>query len=363
MDKRIYDDLADALRRKGGGIPAVKCPEFCDVIDALFTEEEAILAGQMPDTLVSAEMLADKTGRDRRDVAIMLDRMTRKGLLFSLNRDGTDYYTLLAFVPGIFENQFNTGPVDEHAKKIARILDNYLNAIKKISIAKPDIFPGVPFARVITINREIPANIAINTYDELTPYIKKAKYIGLVTCFCRHKGELLDDPCTKPKDVCIAIGPGAKYMADYGFGKLISNEEALKTLKRAEDAGLVHCSSNTGKYIDMVCNCCVCHCMILQSLKNSAVPSLAAASSFRAEVDSCECIACENCIGKCPMEAISMKDDSALVDDKRCIGCGLCVSSCAPGAILLKNRENANVPVPDSIQLSQAIVATTKHNF
>ena len=157
------------------------------------------------------------------------------------------------------------------------------------------------------------------------PYIEKAPAIGLVTCFCRHKGELLDNPCDKPKDVCIAIGPGAHYMAEYGFGKLISKEEALNALDRAEKAGLVHCSSNTSKYIDMICNCCVCHCMILQSLKNSQVPSLAATSSFRAEVDTAECIGCENCIEKCPMEALSMKDDVAETDKKRCIGCGLCI--------------------------------------
>ncbi|MBN1375418.1 MAG: 4Fe-4S binding protein [Dehalococcoidia bacterium] len=362
MDDRTYDQLADALRRKGGGIPAVKCKEFRNVIDALFTEEEAILASQMPEMLVSADMLADKTKQDQQHVADLLDKMTKKGLLFSLNRQGTNLYTLLAFVPGIFENQFNTGPVDERAKKLARIFDNYLNAIKQIAVSKPGIFSEVPFARVIAVNREISSNITINTYDELTPYIEKAKYIGLVTCFCRHKGELLDDPCTKPKDVCIAVGPGAKYMAEYGFGKLITNEEALKILQRAEDAGLVHCSSNTGKYIDMVCNCCTCHCMILQSLKNSNMPSLAASSSFTAEIDTSECIGCDNCIRKCPMEAISIEDDIAQVDKKRCIGCGLCVRSCPTGAILLKKRENASVPIPDSIKLNQAIISSTKSN-
>jgi Fe-S-cluster-containing hydrogenase component 2 len=149
-------------------------------------------------------------------------------------------------------------------------------------------------------------------------------------------------------------------MAEYGFGKLISKEEALKALERAENAGLVHCSSNTSKYIDMICNCCICHCMILQSLKNSQVPSLAATSSFKAEVDAAECIGCENCMGKCPMEALWMKDDVAQVDSKRCIGCGLCIRTCQAGAMVLRPRAAVNVPVENSMQLVQAIVSATK---
>ncbi len=356
----LYDQLADAIKRRGGGIPAVKCKEFRAVVDELFTQEEAELAIQMPDMLVSADMLATKTNLNAQKVAELLDTMTRKGLLFAINRQGTHQYALLAFVPGIFENQFNTGPVDERAKKLARVFDNYLTAVSKMAVSNPGIFPSIPFARVIAVNKDIPNNITINTYDELTPYIEKAPAIGLVTCFCRHKGELLDKPCNKPKDVCLAIGPGATYMAEYGFGKLISKEEALKALKRAEEAGLVHCSSNTGKYIDMICNCCTCHCMILQSLKNSAMPSLGAKSSFLAGVTADECIGCGDCIARCPMEALAMKDDLAKAEEKRCIGCGLCVSTCPTGAILLHPRPGANVPMPDSIQLNVAIVTAAK---
>jgi Na+-translocating ferredoxin:NAD+ oxidoreductase subunit B len=361
MRNELYDQLADAIKRKGGGIPAVKCEEFRAVADELFTQEEAELAIMMPDMLVTADMLAAKNELNAQKVAELLDKMTRKGLLFAINRQGTNLYTLLAFVPGIFENQFNTGPVDARAKKLARIFDNYLTAITKMAVSTPGIFSSVPFARVIAVNKDIPGNIRINTYDELTPYIEKAPAIGLVTCFCRHKGELLDKPCNKPKDVCLAIGPGAIYMAEYGFGKLISKEEALEALNRAEAAGLVHCSSNTGKYIDMICNCCTCHCMILQSLKNSAIPSLAATSSFRAGVTSDECIGCSDCIARCPMEALAMKDDLAKVDEKRCIGCGLCVSICPSGAIVLHPRDGANVPIPDSLQLNMAIIAAAQN--
>ena len=120
MREDLYDKLADALKRKGGGIPAVKCKEFRAVADELFTEDEAEMAIMMPDMLVSADMLAAKTKLDAKKVAGLLDRMTRKGLLFSINRHNTHLYSLLAFVPGIFENQFNAGPVDTRSQEAGK---------------------------------------------------------------------------------------------------------------------------------------------------------------------------------------------------------------------------------------------------
>ena len=44
------------------------------------------------------------------------------------------------------------------------------------------------------------------------------------------------------------------------------------------------------------------------------------------------CIACEACVGECPVEAISMNDGVASIDADKCIECGACASSCPVGA-------------------------------
>jgi Pyruvate/2-oxoacid:ferredoxin oxidoreductase delta subunit len=78
-------------------------------------------------------------------------------------------------------------------------------------------------------------------------------------------------------------------------------------LKRAEEAGLVHVVSNTGKYLNFICNCCACHCENLKSLKRSADAGLAALSSFISAIDAGQCTGCGDCISRCPMEALAMK--------------------------------------------------------
>lgn len=54
----------------------------------------------------------------------------------------------------------------------------------------------------------------------------------------------------------------------------------------------------------------------------------------KAVVDKDKCIACEACVGICPVSAISIEDGaSAVVDPEACIECGACVSTCPIGAI------------------------------
>jgi ferredoxin len=358
MNKPVYDQLTDALNRRGGGFPAIQCDDFHGLMDTIFTEEEAKLAVMLPDTPVSADMLADQVNSSPEQVRQLLEGMAGKGILFSAAYAGNRYYVMMPLIPGIIENQLLTGVVNDRARKIARLFDNYLAFLNKLESTGTRVFPKVPFARVIAVERDIPDDKTVQPYDRILPYIEKARHIGLVTCHCRHMYELLGDPCDKPKDVCLAVGPGALYMSEYGLGKLISKEEAYDVLKRAEEAGLVHVVSNTGKYLDFICNCCACHCENLKSLKRSADAGLAAISSFISAVDSGQCTGCGDCMLKCPMEALALKDEIAGVDGRRCIGCGLCVSACPTGALTLQPRAAAPVPFPDARQLNAAIVSS-----
>ena len=52
-----------------------------------------------------------------------------------------------------------------------------------------------------------------------------------------------------------------------------------------------------------------------------------------AKVDSEKCVACEACVGTCPVSAISMKDGKASVNQDECVDCGACVAGCPAEAI------------------------------
>ena len=363
MTQPVYEKLTDALRMRGGVAPAIHCPEFYALIEELFTPEEAELASKMPFGLVSAADMAKETGGDPEVAGEILESMANKGLVFSYKRDEVWFYDLLPLLPGIFEAQFIRGGYTERDKKLAHLFQDYNKVTMKlrdeaISSGAGSVAPIFPFARVITVEQEIPAGMEVQPYDRISRYIENAPYISVGTCYCRHFAELLGDPCDKPKEVCMGLGPAAVFTAQRGIGRLVSKEEALDILKRCEEEGLVHCAGNTGKYVEFICNCCTCHCGIIQGLRDANRPGSAAVSSFIASLDEEVCSGCGDCVERCPMDALTMGDDVAALDSDRCIGCGLCVSTCPTGALKLEPREGAPVPPRDKHELNAALMSS-----
>ena len=368
MTQPAYERLAEALKLRGGAAPVVRCREFYALLEELFTPEEAELAAKMPLKYTSAAEIATETGGDPKEVERILENMANKALLYSQTRDEVMHYYPLPLVPGMFEMQFTTGEVSERTKRLAHLFQDYFTAMTgSADRAGPYDTAGIaipfPFFRVITIEQEIPAGIEILPYDTLSKYIDNTEYIAVGTCYCRHFAELLGRPCDKPKEVCMGFGPAVKGNADRGFGRLLSKKEAREILKLSEEAGLVHTTSNTSKYIDLICNCCICHCGILQSMKNAPVPGMAARSSFIASLEEGDCSGCSDCVERCPMDALTMEGDVVALDLKRCIGCGLCVSVCPTGALMLEPRERAPVPPWDRNALNAAMMSTIEQTL
>ncbi len=360
MTAPVYEKLTETLSLKAGPLPAFKCPEFYAVLEELFTPEEAELAAKMPLSPIVAETFARETaGGDPKDVERLLETMADKGLIFAGESEGIRHYSLMPLFPGIFEMQFMRGEVNDRTKKLARLFQDFYIAMLGLKEGTaPPAIPTFPFARVVTVEQEIPAGVDIYPYDKASEYIRNADCISVGICYCRHWGELLGRPCDKPKDTCMFFGPMAKFIAKRGFGRLISKEEALKVLDHAEKAGLVHCSSNIGEDIEFMCNCCSCHCGILQSIKSAAVPSGGATSGFMVMVDEDECTGCGDCIDRCPMEALSMQDDIVVRDADRCIGCGLCISVCPTSALRMEPREQRLIPPRNRMELDIAILSS-----
>lgn len=314
MTQAVYERLADKLKSVGGSLLAMKCKEFFELVEELFTPEEAQLATKMPLSPFPAETFAQDIGGEPNKVERLLETMADNGLVVTRERDGVRYYSLVPLIPGIFEHQFMKGEVNDRTRKLARLFEDYFNVASQHMAAAATGFATFPFARVIPVEEEIPASVEIHPYDRVSEYIAKADYMAVSICYCRHHGELLGRPCDKPKDVCLTFGPYAKFLCERGFGRRVSKEEALRVLDRSEEAGLIHCSTNIGKYIDFICNCCDCHCGILQSIKNAAVPSMGASSSFVMTVDEDECTGCEACLDRCQMDALTMEGDMVARD-------------------------------------------------
>jgi electron transport complex protein RnfB len=358
MTEPVYEKLTDALNMRGGAVRVIKCPEFYALLGELFTPEEGALASQMPMNPMSAADFAAEMGSDPGEVERLLEGMANKGLIYAIERGGVMEYNLLQMLPGIFELQLMKGEVNERAKRIAHLFEDYFTGMFQ-GVQEGAQFPQFPWARVIAVEAEIPAGMEVQPYDSVSQYIENSEYISLAICYCRHHAELMGNPCDKPKDVCMAFGEGAQFLSQRGFARLVSKEEALEALDRAEKAGLVHCSSNTSENIGFICNCCSCHCGIVQSLiKDSFMPGMGAVSSFIMMVDEEKCMGCGDCIDRCPVQVLSMQDDIVVMDADHCIGCGLCVSTCPTEALRMELRPDRPLPPRDQDSLDAALKAS-----
>jgi len=343
MTREVYDRLAEALNARSVTYLAVPCEEFYVLAAELFTPEQAEIASHMPVAPVSAEKLAaNMRVSDVGGLGEHLDEMADRGLVRVKEKAGERLYELMPLVPGIIELQFMHGRTDERTKRLAQLFKSYGKAVKNMlpsALAPPAV--ENPKTRTIVINHEIHGKTTVLPYDEVMKLIDKSEYIAAGTCVCRHQGDLLDRPCDKPKDnLCMIFGPSAQFAQSYGFVNLISKEEARHRIDEAEKAGLVHNYANSqDRYIDLLCNCCGCHCYILRAAKRSPLPSQFVIANWAINIDDDACVGCGACIDRCWMEALKMDGDLVVRDVGRCIGCGICRYVCPSDAMKLVLRE------------------------
>ena len=339
MTREVYNRLAEALNTRSMAYPSIPCDEFYVLAAELFTSEQAEIASSMPVDPVSPEELAAKMKTS--DVARLsrqLDEMADRGLVRVKEKAGKRFYELMPLVPGIIELQFMHGRKDERTRRLAQLFKSYGKAVK--SMAPPAPTPAAiekPKTRTIVVKQEIHGKTTVLPYEEVMKLIDKTEYIAAGTCVCRHQGDLLDRPCGKPKDnLCMIFGPSAQF----GFVNLISKEEARQRIDEAEKTGLVHDYANSrDRYIDLLCNCCGCHCFILRAAKRSPLPSQFVIANWVISIDDDACVGCGACIDRCWMEALKMDGDLVVRDFNRCIGCGICRYVCPSNAMKLVPRE------------------------
>ena len=128
--------------------------------------------------------------------------------------------------------------------------------------------------------------------------------------------------------------------------RALTKDEALKILRQAEDAGLVHSTGNFQERHSYICNCCTCCCGILRGVAEFSIPTAVARADFYSVVDIEICSGCGDCLARCQFEALSVPEGICEVDISRCVGCGLCASACTEEALHLQRRPIGEVPPP-----------------
>ena len=342
MEQDVYKKLAERLDALPNGFPPTEDGAELRLLAKIFAPEEAELASQLRLTREVPEQIARRLGRDKGVVRKQLKGMARKGLITAGRTEAGLGYGLMPFVVGIYEMQI--GNLDE---EMAALFEAYYQqSFTEVLRIKPQVH------RVIPVNESIKVDMEVRPHESAADLVNNAKAWGVLDCICRVQKQLIGDPCKHPVDVCMTLSevPGAFDGSD--IVRALNREEALETLQRAADAGLVHSVSNNQKGIHYICNCCTCSCGVLRGLTEVGIANVVARSSYVNEVDELLCNGCEICLDYCQFSALSLGDNGIMqVNSVRCVGCGVCVPHCPDNALgmVLRPEEELVMP-PDTIK-------------
>jgi ferredoxin len=348
----VYRRLARTLDSLPHRFPEAEDESDLRLLAKLFSEPEAELASQMQLVLETPAQIAERLGRDMRDVAMLLKEMSKKGLItLGKTSEGRLGFSLMPFVVGIYEAQINRMDAE-----MAQLFEEYYQAaFHRALTEQPQVH------RVIPVGESVKNNMEVRPFESASDIVETAQSWGVVDCICRTQKALIGYPCEHPVDVCMVLStqPGAFDNNVTGI-RILNRDEALSTLHRAAQAGLVHCVSNNQKEMWYICNCCTCSCSVLRGMAEMGIANVVARSAFVNQVDESLCIGCGECLDLCQFNALTL-GDVITVQGIRCVGCGLCVPVCPQEALSLVRRPGEDAP-PETEEAWRQVRRSAKLN-
>lgn len=350
MSDSVYYQLREFLDRFPVGFPRTDSGVEIKILKKLFLPEEAEIALLLTPLPEEVSIIAGRAGLDPDELGKKLEAMSRKGLVFRTRREGKTYYNSAPFMIGLYE--YSVKRIDE---ELASLFKEYYETAYMEEMGASDI----PSFKVLPIGEHVEADLVPYPFLHLEEEVRAARKISVTECVCRKEARLTGDACDYPLETCLSFGAAAEYYIENGLGREIDAEEALRILKEADEAGLVHAGVNT-KHLSNICNCCPCCCASMKGITRKGYDRHKYLNAlFEAVVDEEECTACGECAERCPVGAIDL-EDTAVVDRDRCLGCGLCAGVCPGEVITLRPREDMEEPFDRVLTLGTAMLEGKK---
>ncbi len=332
MSEDIYRALAQHLDNLPGGFPSTESGVELRILKRFFTPEEAELALHLNPLPEESEAIAGRAGIDPLEASQRLDAMAKKGLIYSIERDGKPTkYRASQYMVGIWEFHVNDLDID-----LIQDTNEYF----------PTLFTEswkIPQLRTIPVGRSLTPQHEVMVYEQAEELVRAQDKIAVAPCICRREHTMVEKGCHRPQETCLVFGSGADYYVRNGLGRSIDLDETLEILNLAEEAGLVLQPSNSKKAA-FICLCCGCCCQVLKNLKRCPNPASLVSSPFVVAVNLDTCEGCGDCVDRCQMEALELGDKTVLLNLDRCIGCGLCVTTCPTESLAMVRKPESEQP-------------------
>ena len=302
----------------GTGVPAEVTQRLCELgeavgapdfivpwLDRLYDEDDMALA------------LAAASGRAAGAAPARLERACRRAVL---DRDEAGAYTPADLHTrleswAMFEG-WKDVPLAVHRRLADWDADHYTETIRAGVEAVRDGREGDQGDYTYVLLREAEA------------ILHAQEHIYLWPCDCRA----IVGKCRKPMHVCL------RFDNDRGVGWEISAERAVKVLRAADKAGLMHTADYAGDptAAGAICNCCTDCCYPHLATERLGTGDVWPVRRHVASIDLDACKKCGRCALRCPFDAIDSRHDGRpALTTERCRGCGLCQTGCSADAIEL----------------------------
>ena len=369
-----YKNLEDRLNWFTQGAPSSET--LTKILSVLFTEKEAKWVSKLPIRPFTLKKAAQLWGTSEAKAEKLLDHLCEKGLLVDSYDRGVRKFVLPPPMIGFFEFSLMRTRGDIDQKYLSELFYQYINVEEDFI---KDLFLGMDtkLGRVF-VNESVLMTEKTNhilDYERATHIIEEADFIGVGTCFCRHKNYHLGIPCKlgAPMETCLTFGNVARSLAEHGgYTRQIDKAEAKEILAMSYDYNLVQMGENVREHPAFMCNCCGCCCEALEAVRRFSPMQPIATTNYLPHINYDDCVSCGKCEKVCPILAISMAEDEPVpvteneyvseaerepssgiekkgltagtgkkhpvIDETICLGCGVCARNCPKKAITLQRR-------------------------
>jgi Pyruvate/2-oxoacid:ferredoxin oxidoreductase delta subunit len=346
MSDEPYLKLREFLDQFPIGFPQTDSGVEIKILKRLFSPEEARITVQLSPLPEEASAIADRADLPEEHLSTMLETMAKNGLIFRMRRGAKTMFLAAPFMIGLYE--YSVKKID---RELAQLFKQYYDEAYQEEMGRSN----VPGFKVIPLQQNVQADMALLPYHKIEEDIRSTRIIAVTECVCRKEAALTGHQCEHPVENCLSFGVAAEFYIENGMGRQITADEAIEIVKKADESGLVHAGANA-KHLSNICNCCPCCCASMKGMiaKGQGRQKFMNAL-FEAVVDESQCTACEMCLDRCPVDAITVQE-TANVNRDNCLGCGLCAGDCATEAISMHLRKDREEPFERVFDMGMAML-------